>query len=358
MISLEKRLESNISWVLFVYSLACIVGFIFTAFLLWSSGTDIPKAFFALYKGSLSSKKAIFSSLNYATPLILTGLATVVAFRAQIWSIGQEGQVYAGAMSAYFASLMFYGAPLWIHLLLVIAFGALGGALLGVLSAVLKNKFHVNEVISTVMINYIIIFFLSYMVGGGPWTEISDVNTTVYQQSDPVADYSKLPYLFGSTKLHLGFLLAILSAVACHFLIYSTPFGYEIRAMGHNPVALGHRGTNTHKTLLYILILSGAIAGLAGVTEIFGTSHRLKSEALYGLGYTGIIVGMIGGLTPLGTIIAGIIFGGLASGALYMKVLAKVPAALVPTIEGMFLLFFLCAGVAARYKIVVTGKDV
>ena len=171
-----------------------IIGFLLTALLLWSSGADISKAFYALYKGSMSNQKTIFNSLSRATPLILTGLATVVAFRAQVWSIGQEGQVYSGAMSAYMASLMFFGLPVWIYLTLIIGFGALGGAFLGALSAVLKNRFNVNEIISTVMLNYIMIFFLSYMVGGGPWTGIGDVALT-YSQSNPIDDTAKLPFL-------------------------------------------------------------------------------------------------------------------------------------------------------------------
>jgi len=357
MIRLEKRIEVNNAWIALMYLSACIIGFLLTALLLWLSGTDISKAFYALYKGSMSSQKTIFSSLSKATPLILTGLATVVAFRAKVWSIGQEGQVYSGAMSAYMASLMFFGLPVWIYLTLIIGFGALGGAFLGALSAVLKNRFNVNEIISTVMLNYIMIFFLSYMVGGGPWTGVGDVALT-YSQSNPIDDTAKLPFLFDSRKLHLGFVLAIVCALACHILINFTPFGYEIRAMGHNSIALKYRGTNTKKTLLYLMVFSGAIAGLAGVSEIFGTNHSLKGDTLVGLGFTGIIVGMIGGLTPIGTVIAGVVFGGLASGSVYMKIIAKVPGTLVPTMEGLFLLTFLIAGVASHYKIVRLNKDV
>lgn len=357
MIRVEKRIEVSNSWIILMYLSACIVGFLLTSLLLWFSGADISKAFYALYKGSMSNQKTIFNSLSKATPLILTGLATVVAFRAQVWSIGQEGQVYSGAMSAYMASLMFYGMPVWIYLSLIIAFGALGGALLGALSAVLKNRFNVNEIISTVMLNYIIIFFLSYMVGGGPWTGVGD-QALIYSQSNPIDDTAKLPFLFESKKLHFGFVLAIVSVLICHVLINHTPFGYEIRAMGYNSVALRYRGTNTKRTLLYLMLLSGAIAGLAGVSEIFGTNHSLRGDTLVGLGFTGIIVGMIGGLTPIGTLVAGVVFGGLASGSVYMKIIAKVPGTLVPTMEGIFLLTFLIAGVASHYKIVGFKKNV
>ena len=356
-LTLERRLNASPGWTFAMYAAATIIGVALSALLLWTSGADVVKAFSTLLKGAFGSQKAWIATLSKATPLILTGLATVVAFRAQVWSIGQEGQVYAGAMGAYFGCLVFAGLPMGLYLSLIILSGAIGGALLGTAAAVLKDRFGVNEIISTVMMNYLIVFLLSYLIGGGPWTEVA--STVVYQQTGPVPEASQLPHLLGSKKLHLGFVFAMVSAVICYILLEKTPLGYEIRAMGYNPVALAYRGTNIGRTIILVMAISGAIAGLAGVSEIFGTSHRLRSDTLYGLGYTGIIIGMIGGLRPLGTVIAGIVFGGLASGALYMKLLAKVPSALVPAMEGILLLTFLCAGVAAHYKLVrVRGSDV
>jgi general nucleoside transport system permease protein len=354
-LKIERRVNPKASWTLLMYLAAIVIGFTLTALLLATSGADIIKAFTALFKGAFGSEKAILATLAKSTPLILTGLATVVAFQAQVWSIGQEGQVYAGAMGAYFACLIFAGLPVWIYLTLIVLSGMIGGAVLGGVSAILKDRFDVNEIISTVMMNYLIVFLLSYLIGGGPWTEVS--TTVVYQQTGPVPEASQLPHLLGSTKLHLGFVFAILSAIVCFILLEKTPLGYEIRAMGFNPIALAYRGTNIGRTTILVMVISGAIAGIAGVSEIFGTSHRLRADTLYNLGYTGIIIGMIGGLRPLGTVVAGIAFGGLASGALYMKLLAQVPAALVPAMQGIMLLTFLCAAVAARYKIVRIKSD-
>lgn len=352
-LTIERRLNRNAGWTFAMYFTAALIGIALSALLLWTSGADVIKAFSALLKGAFGSQKAWIGTLSKAAPLILTGLATVVAFRAQVWSIGQEGQVYAGAMGAYLGCLVFAGLPVALYLALIILSGMIGGALLGSIAAVLKDRFDVNEIISTVMMNYLIVFLLSYLIGGGPWTEVS--SAVVYQQTGPVPDASKLPHLLGSNKLHLGFLFAMASAVVCYILLEKTPLGYEIRAMGYNPVALAYRGTNIGRTIILVMAISGAIAGLAGVSEIFGTSHRLRADTLYGLGYAGIIIGMIGGLRPLGTVVAGIIFGGLASGALYMKLLAKVPSALVPAMEGIFMLTFLCAGVAAHYRLVRVG---
>jgi len=354
-LKIERRVNPKASWTLAMYLLAIIFGFALTALLLMTSGADVLKAFTALFKGAFGSPKAIYSTLAKSTPLILTGLATVVAFRAQVWSIGQEGQVYAGAMGAYFGCLVFLGLPVWIYLPVVVLSGMIGGALLGGLAAYLKDRFDVNEIISTVMMNYLIVFLLSYLIGGGPWTEVS--TTVVYQQTEPVPEASHLPFLVAKSKLHIGFIIALVSALVCYVLLEKTPLGYEIRAMGFNPIALAYRGTNIGRTTILVMMISGAIAGLAGVAEIFGTTHRLRADTLYNLGYTGIIIGMIGGLRPLGTVVAGIAFGGLASGALYMKLLAQVPSALVPAMQGIMLLTFLCAAVAARYKLVRTKSD-
>ncbi len=356
MIKIEARVNPKLHWTVLMYVLASCLGLLLTALLLLFSGADVIKAFSALLKGAFGSQKALIATLAKSTPLILTGLATVVAFRAQVWSIGQEGQVYAGAMMAYLGSLILLGAPAWLLVSGIVVFGMIGGAVLGTTAAVLKDRFGVNEIISTVMLNYLIVFLLSYLIGGGPWTEVGD--TVVYQQTSPVPESAQLPMLFDSNKLHAGFLFALAAAVVCYVVLEKTPLGYEIRALGFNPVALAYRGTNIGKTILVVMIISGAIAGLAGVSEIFGTSHRLRSDTLANLGYTGIIIGMIGGLRPAGTVVAGIVFGGFSSGALYMKLLAKVPSALIPAMEGILLLAFLCAAVAARYKIVRIQKDV
>ena len=353
---IESRINPRLSWTVAMYLLATVFGLLLSALLLWTSGADVVKAYSALLTGAFGSQKALVATLAKATPLILTGLATVIAFRAQVWSIGQEGQVYAGAMGAYFACLIFFGLPAWLYVALIVLSGMIGGMLLGAISAVLKDRFNVSEIISTVMMNYLIVYLLSYLIGGGPWTEIA--STVVYQQSDPVPAASELPYLVGSTKLHLGFVFAMVAALVCYLLLEQTPLGYEIRAMGFNPIALAYRGTNIGRTIIIVMAISGAIAGLAGVSEIFGTSHRLRADTLANLGYTGIIIGMIGGLRPLGTVVAGLVFGGLASGALYMKLIAQVPAALVPAMQGILLLAFLCAGVAARYRLTRTRDDV
>jgi simple sugar transport system permease protein len=355
MIKLERREDAGFKSVSLAYLIALLLGFLTSALLIHLSGASVFEGFSTLFEGAFGSRDAVLESLVSATPLILTGLATVIAFRAQIWNIGQEGQMFAGAMSAYWASLYLETAPAFIAVPLIVLAGILGGVTLGALSGYLKARFNVNEIISTVMLNYVVIYLLSFLLAGGPWMEVGD--SVSYHQSGLLADNHRLPILVEGSKLHLGFVLALAAAVICYLIIERTPLGYEFRALGQNPTALRFKGTNVPRTIVLVMAVSGGIAALAGVTEIFGLNHRLKGDVMTGLGYTGIIIGMIGGLRPIGAVLAGLFFGGLANGALYMKILSGVPSALVPAMQGIILLFFLCAGVIVRYRVVKVSAD-
>lgn len=348
MIKLERR--ANGGWIaqLCAYAIALALGLLTSALLIIASGASVTEGFGALYEGAFGSGEAILQSLVAATPLIFTGLATVIAFRAQIWSIGQEGQMFAGAMTGYWASLYLGGTPAIIAIPLIILAAMLGGGTLSAFSGWLKSRFEVNEIISTVMMNYVIVYLLSYLLAGGPWTE---AGTTSYHQTPILADNFQLPVLTSVAKLHIGFLLALVATLACYVLIEKTPLGFELRAMGYNPTALRFKGTNVGRTVLIVMLISGALSALAGVSEIFGVNYRLRGDVLVGLGYTGIIVGMIGGLSPLGALIAALLFGALTNGSLYMSVLSDIPPALVPAMQGILLLFFLCTSVLVRYRI-------
>ncbi|MCW0002289.1 ABC transporter permease [Pararhizobium sp. YC-54] len=352
MISIQRRSGSSLRWNVVCFSAAILGAFLSSATLLALSGGDAVKAFSALFTGAFGSQNALFGSLAKATPLLLVGLGTVIAFRAKIWNIGQEGQVLAGAMMAYWASLMVGSLPYWLALSVIALAGLSGGGILGLLAGYLKTRFHTNEVISTVMLNYIVIFFLAYLLDGGPWMETGV--TVAYHQSPPVNPALEWPELFarGAGKLHIGFLFALAASAFCAILIDRTSLGYDIRAFGSNPTALRFRGTNVRRLLLVVMLLSGALAGLAGAGELFGTSHRLRAETLLGIGSSGIVVAMVGGLRPSGVMLAALFFGALKSGAIYMRLQSGTPAGLVSAMEGLVLLFFLCAAVATKFQIV------
>lgn len=349
MIRIEREPAPSATALVIAHSGALIAGLALSAGLVAASGFDPVEAFSAIWRGAVGSRSALIGSLVKATPLILTGLAAAVAFRARLWSIGQEGQVYAGAMAGWLAVTLAPWAPAALLIPMALIFAVAGGAGLGAVASGLRTRYGVNEIISTVMLNYVVIYLLSWLLSDGPWGEVAA--TISYQQSPPAPEAARLPTLDERGRLHIGFPIALLASLSCAILIARTPLGFEIRAMGGNPEALRRRGVDIRRLTLIVMALSGALAGLAGVGETLGVTHRLRGDELYGLGYAGVVIGLIGGLRPLGVALAGLFFGGLANGAIFMSVLSDAPAALAQAIQGVLLICILCGGVAARTRL-------
>ncbi len=314
--------------------------------MLLMSGADPVEAFMALLEGAMGSRRAVAETMVKATPLILTGLAATVAFRARLWNIGAEGQAYAGAMMAYWAQSNLTALPAIGQVAAVLIGAIAGGAVFAGLAGVLKTAFRVDEVIATVLLNYIVIFALSLLLLG-VWSEAG----SFYEQSPKVDQASWLPMMLDGTRLHLGFPLALGAAFLVHILIKSTPIGFEIRAAGSNLRALEVQGTSTVRIIMTVMLISGGLAGLAGATEVYGVDHRLAAGALVGLGYTGIVVAILGQLHPLGVVLAAILFGALLTGATTMQIEAGVPTALIFAIQAIILLFYLVGRAAAALRL-------
>jgi ABC-type uncharacterized transport system permease subunit len=331
---------------------AALAGaFLVCGLLFAAAGADPLTAFSSLARGSFGSLRAAGETLVKATPLILTGLAAAVAFRARIWNIGAEGQVFAGAMFAYLVQHNLGGFPAVVQIPVVVMSGMAGGALYAGLAAVLKTRFSVDEVISTVMLNYIIVYVLSLLLLRGPWSEAGGF----FEQTARVDRDAVLPLLLGGTRLHMGFVLAIAAAALVHLMLRRTPLGYEIKAAGSNLRALAVQGTSTRRVILVVMLASGALAGLAGVTEVYGVHYRLKAGALVGYGYSGMIVAILGQLHPAGIVAAAILFGALLNGATLMQIETGVPSALIYAVQAILLLFFLAGWAICFYRLRRTG---
>jgi simple sugar transport system permease protein len=325
---------------------AIVLSLLATGLLMYIGGANIREGFAALFEGAFGSWQAIVESLVKATPLILTGLATVIAFRARIWNIGQEGQLYLGAITAYWAYLQFINLPPIVLIPIILLFAIIGGALCGLLPAVIKAKFGVDEIIITIMLNYIVLYFLSWLLSG-PWKDPNHY----YQQSPTVLEKFQFPILLAHTRLHLGFVVAIVAAVVIYLLLSKTPLGYEIQAMGLNPTASRFQGINIIRIMIIVMLISGALSGLAGTGELFGVIYRLKSTISLGYGYAGIIIAMLAGLEPLAVVPVAILFGGLINGSFFLQTTTNVPAAIVYLIQAIVLLFFLGARAITAYQI-------
>lgn len=325
---------------------AIVAALLVSALLIRMWGANVGEAFTALYSGGFGSSKNLINTLIKATPLIFTGLAAAIAFRAEIWNIGAEGQYLAGAMGAYLAITLFQGLPRFLYILLIFLFAILAGGIVAGLSAFLKNRFNVDVIVSTVMMNYIIEFLLSlllFTVWGDP--------STFYPLSPFLPEESFFPMLVEKYRLHAGIIVAVVAAVLTYLMIEKTPQGYELRALGLNPIAAKFKGIDPKRTLLWVMVISGAVAALGGAIELTGLTHRLKPEISVGYGFTGIIVAMLADLNPLGILISGFLFGGLLNGSFTMQVQTGVPVSIAYAIQAIILMFVLSASVLTRYSI-------
>lgn len=353
-VRLERRDVTEWRLQLAAAVLALLASAVILALLFRLAGADPSQAFGALLKGAFGTRRAALETLVKATPLILTALAFAVGFHAKLWNIGAEGQLFAGAIMAYWATTLFTGAGLpWGVLLLAIgAMAFLGGALLGGLSGLLRARYQVNEIITTVMLNYLVSYLLSFLLLDGPWSEPN----SVYQQTPRLDRSVWLPVVVTQSRLHAGFLMALGAALAVYILITRTALGLEIRAIGGNPVTARLKGIKLGRTMVMAMLISGGLAGLAGLTEVFGVHHRLRADVSLGYGYTGIIVAMLGNNHPAGIVLAAVLFGALVNGALRMQIATGVPTALSYVVQALILLMFLIATVAVRWRLVLRRR--
>jgi len=303
--------------------------------LLWLLGFAPAPALHALWTGSFGSFYALTSgTLVRATPLVLTGLAVGVAFRAGVFNIGAEGQFLAGAACAAAVGLA-AGASLGVGaLMLELVAGALAGATWAGVAAVLRLRFRVLEVISTILLNFIALYLVSYLVRG-PLQE----RLHIYPQSEMLLAVARLPRLIPGTRLHAGFLLALTSAVSVWWFMRYTAAGFRLRVAGANPEAARSAGEiDVGRTTAQAFLLSGGLAGLAGAIEVSGVTFALYENISPGYGYTGIAVALLARLHPLAVIVSGVVFGALESGASAMQRDAGVPSVVVSIAEAAIIL--------------------
>ena len=305
---------------------------------LWLGGYDPLVAGRAMLQGSFGSGTAILSvTMVRAVPLIVTGLAVALAFRAGVWNIGAEGQLYAGAIAAAWVGLSWGSAPRWVLTPAVLLAAFLGGALWAAIPALMKVRLGIGEVIPTILMNFVGIYLAAFMVHG-PLQEARGV----FPQTDPITDAARLPVLVEGTRLHLGFPIALLIGAMLWAGLRWTHFGFQVRSGGASPEAARVSGMIESKRVLLVAFLtSGAIAGLAGGIEITGVTFALYEGLSPGWGYTAIAVALLAGLHPAWVIFTGLLLGGLEAGAGAMQREAGVPAAWVSAVEALVILFVL-----------------
>ena len=318
-----------------------------SALLIAAAGSDVLDSYRALYDGAFGNRDSAVETLVQATPLIFTGLAAAFAFRAKVWNIGGEGQLYAGAMGAYWASLVLdESLPRILLIPACFVMAMLLGAGWAGIAAVLRTRFGVNEIITTVMLNFIVLNVLNFLLNGA-WQDPA----SFYAQTDRMSDVFGLPRLLSTGRLHLGFVVAVATAFLVWFILARTSFGYEVRSIGANPRVASYGGITSNRIIIATMLISGAIAGLAGASELLGTQLRLQPGISNDFGFTGIIIALVARLRPAGVVVAAIAAGALTNGATTMQITTGVPAALVDVITGLALMFVLLTAVMVNYRI-------
>jgi general nucleoside transport system permease protein len=296
----------------------------------------ISAAYGALFSGALGSASAVSETIVSATPLILAGLGVALGFRAGLFNIGAEGQVIAGGLAAGFVGFSLHGLPVVVHLPLALLAGLAAGGAWGFIPGILKARTGAHEVITTIMLNYVAAYLALYLL-----------STSVFRRpgrtdpiSEPVEVSARLPHLAGQNlRLHAGILVALLAAVAVAWLLGRSTWGFELRVAGANPSAAQTAGISVARATVLAMVLSGALAGLAGTNQVLGVQYTLAPGFSGGIGFDAITVALLGRASPVGVVGAALLFGGLRAGGLHMQAVTGTPIDIVLVIQSLIVIF-------------------
>ncbi len=341
------RLRSLLTNIASLVAGLCAIGLVFVA-----CGVNPFYAISKIFLGSFGSLYGFKETVTKAIPLIIVGGGLTLAFRARFWNIGAEGQLLMGAVLSTWVGLA-WGPylPSVVIIPLMFAAGFVGGGLWGLIPAILKIRFSINEVISTLMLNYICAELVTLLIVG-PWKGKSRFG---FPGTDNLPDSAMLGVIPGSRIHYVTLALALVFAVVLWVAVYKTRFGYEVRVIGENPDAGRYAGINFFKTSLIVMAISGGMAGLAGVGEVAGIHHYLTYPAAIssGYGFTAIIVAWLAKLNPLYAIVSGIFFAGILVGGDAIQISLGLPAATVQIVNGILLVCLIMGDFFFKNKITI-----
>lgn len=313
--------------------LSILLAFILGGLLLLAIGQNPIAAYYFLFKGALGNMGAFSETIIKAIPLIFTGLAATFAYRCGLFNLGGEGQFIMGAIASI-AFVMAVGDSLNPKLLLILSIiiGTIAGGLWGLIPGLLKAYLSLNEMILTILLNYIATLFMGYLFAG-PLMEAN------IPQTAAVPLGARLTHLIPGTRVHTGIILALLCALFTYYFLFHTSKGFQLRAIGLNQDASKVSGFKVKKIMILSFVISGAIAGFGGAVELHGTSFRLMQGFAKGFGFDGVAIALIGQLNPIGTVIAAFFFAILRTGANTMQIATGVPTTVVGIIQGLVIVF-------------------
>ena len=354
-IRLHPRHETTTGRQLAVLLVSLLVGFAAVSLIFAVKGVNPLFALWKILAGSFGSLYGISETITKAIPLILIGSGLTLAFKAKFWNIGAESQLLMGAIFATWVGLnLGPRLPGWLVIALMFLVGFLGGALWGALPALFKVRFGVNEVISTLMLNYVAAEFLNLLIVG-PWKGATQQG---FPYTDDLPASAMLPLIPGTRIHYLTLLVALACAVVLFFLIHSTKFGYELRVVGENPEAARYAGIDFFRTTVVLMVISGGVAGLAGVGEAAGIHFHLTYPGVIsaGYGFTAIIVAWLAKLNPLASIVSALFFAGILVGGDAIQISLGLPAATVHVFNGVLLFFLIMGDTFVNKRVVVSRR--
>ncbi|RKP44991.1 ABC transporter permease [Pararobbsia silviterrae] len=319
-------------------ALAVALAFAVTACFIVLSGHNPVLAFAHMARGAVGSEDALSFALNKSAPYILAATGIALCFRARIINIGAEGQIAVGGICATWTALHFGTLPGVLPIVAALFGAAIGGGVWACIAALLRIGRGVNEVISTLMLNFVGLLMVGEVLNG-PMGEAG----AGFPQSPLVPDGALLPMLLSGADLHIGILIALAASGLAALVLWRTPFGFGLRVLGASASAARYAGVSSTRLLLAVMALAGALAGIAGGVEVLGVQSRLIEGFSVGFGFKAVAVALLGGLDPLAVIPAGLFFGFVEAGALAMQREIGVPSSLVDVIQGLTMAFVLCA---------------
>jgi simple sugar transport system permease protein len=298
-----------------------------------------------MFDGAFGSSYGFTETLVKAIPLLLCGLGIAVAYRISVWNIGAEGQFVAGAMAATAITIYMPGLPGYVAIPVMVIASIAAGGVWGLLTALPKVYFQVNELITSLMLNYVALLAMDYVVFG-PWKDPKGFN---FPGSPVFTGAQSLPVL-GTTRLHFGLIFGLIAVLVYFLMVKYTKWGYELRLIGANPNAAKYAGIHIKRHILIVMLISGGLAGLAGMSEVSGVTHKLMQGISPGYGYTAIIVAWLAKLNPLGIVVSSVMFGALIVGGYSVQTIG-LPSSISDMLQGAILFFLIAGDMLVRFRL-------
>jgi len=322
------------------------------AILIAVAGINPVDAYAALLEGAFGSLSGLGLTLQKTVPLLFAGLGVAFAFRCGLFNIGGEGQLHMGALLGGWLALTFAGLPAPVLLPAVLIASFIGGGIWGAIPGLLRAKWNMSEIITTILMNYIGFWFVSFTLHG-PLQE----SRGYYPQSEILPGASWLPIIWPAARVHLGLVLALLAAAGVYVVLWRTTIGYQIRAVGSNRRAAEYSGIPAVRSMVLAMFVSGGLMGLAGAAEILGVQHRLSDFFSPGYGFDGIAVALLGYTHPVGVALAAVFFGGLRAGFNAIQRTEGLPLAMAQVVQGLTLILVVSSVALPRLRALLRRKE-